>query len=158
MSIEALKGISTIKGDVWSFGVVLWEIVTLGELPYRGVTGLVELHELLLEGARLEKPAHCSEELGERTELFSCDYNSLVRALKPPSSVTRDYTILIMYPPVVIPPKSLFIRRKGNPGARITRTFLLSLHDVFTRQRTSSFISNLGRYKESHSKGDKVDP
>ena len=42
---------------------------------------------------------------GERTELFSCDYNSLVRAVKPPSAVTRDYTILIMYPPVVIPPK-----------------------------------------------------
>ena len=29
---------------------------------------------------------------------------------------------------------SLFIRREGNPGARIARTFLLSLHDVFTRQ------------------------
>ena len=29
---------------------------------------------------------------------------------------------------------SLFIRREGNPGARMAHTFLLSLHDVFTRQ------------------------
>ncbi|XP_068761952.1 fibroblast growth factor receptor 4-like [Montipora capricornis] len=63
MSVEALQGISTIKGDVWSFGVLLWEIVTLGELPYRGVQGLVELHNLLQDGVRLEKPPHCSQEL-----------------------------------------------------------------------------------------------
>ncbi|XP_067042726.1 fibroblast growth factor receptor 4-like isoform X2 [Acropora muricata] len=63
MSIEALKGVNTIKGDVWSFGVVLWEIVTLGELPYRAVRGLLELHDLLQDGVRLEKPRHCSQEL-----------------------------------------------------------------------------------------------
>ncbi|XP_067042722.1 fibroblast growth factor receptor 4-like isoform X2 [Acropora muricata] len=63
MSMEALKGVSTIKGDVWSFGVVLWEIVTLGELPYRGVRGLLELHDLLQDGVRLERPRHCSQEL-----------------------------------------------------------------------------------------------
>ncbi|XP_067042734.1 fibroblast growth factor receptor 4-like [Acropora muricata] len=63
MSIEALKGINTIKGDIWSFGVVLWEIVTLGERPYRGVRGLLELHDLLQDGVRLEKPRHCSQEL-----------------------------------------------------------------------------------------------
>ncbi|XP_068674838.1 fibroblast growth factor receptor 4-like isoform X2 [Montipora foliosa] len=63
MSVEALQGISTIKGDVWSFGVLLWEIVTLGELPYRGVRGIVELHNLLQDGLRLGKPPHCSQEL-----------------------------------------------------------------------------------------------
>ncbi|XP_020632101.1 tyrosine-protein kinase receptor Tie-1-like isoform X1 [Orbicella faveolata] len=63
MSMEALRGTSTSKGDVWSYGVVLWEIVTLGELPYKGVTGVVELHDLLQEGARLPKPPHCSDEL-----------------------------------------------------------------------------------------------
>ena len=35
----------------------------LGELPYRGVKGVVELQEMLQDGVRLEKPAHCSEEL-----------------------------------------------------------------------------------------------
>ncbi|KAJ7371371.1 hypothetical protein OS493_025833 [Desmophyllum pertusum] len=65
MSIESLRGISTTMSDVWSFGVVLWEIVTLGERPYRGITGIVELHTMLLDGVRLEKPPHCSEELYE---------------------------------------------------------------------------------------------
>lgn len=63
MSMEALRGTCTIKGDVWSFGVTLWEIVTLGELPYKDIKGILELHELLEEGARLPKPPHCSDEL-----------------------------------------------------------------------------------------------
>ncbi|XP_058965898.2 fibroblast growth factor receptor 4 [Pocillopora verrucosa] len=63
MSMEALRGTCTIKGDVWSFGVTLWEIVTLGELPYTGIKGILELYELLEGGARLPKPLHCSDEL-----------------------------------------------------------------------------------------------
>jgi len=54
---------NTSKQTWWSYGVVLWEIVTLGELPYKGVTGVVELHDLLQDGARLQKPPHCSDEL-----------------------------------------------------------------------------------------------
>ncbi|XP_022800130.1 tyrosine-protein kinase receptor Tie-1-like [Stylophora pistillata] len=61
MSMESLRGINTTMSDVWSFGVVLWEIVTLGKRPYAGVTGIVELYTTLLDGFRLEKPPHCSE-------------------------------------------------------------------------------------------------
>ena len=34
-ALEAIKNrIFTSSSDVWSFGVVMWEILTLGERPY----------------------------------------------------------------------------------------------------------------------------
>ena len=39
MSPESLfEGVSSTKSDVWSYGVLLWEIVTCGERPYTGLT------------------------------------------------------------------------------------------------------------------------
>ncbi|XP_068713160.1 muscle, skeletal receptor tyrosine protein kinase-like [Montipora foliosa] len=63
MSMESLRGINTTMSDVWCLGVVLWEIVTLGERPYTGIIGIVELFSMLQDGMRLEKPPHCSKEL-----------------------------------------------------------------------------------------------
>ena len=38
MSPESLfEGVSSTKSDVWSYGVLLWEIVTCGERPYTGL-------------------------------------------------------------------------------------------------------------------------
>lgn len=48
--------------DRWSFGVVLWEIVTLGATPYPGINGEL-LCQLLKEGYRMFQPKHCSSQL-----------------------------------------------------------------------------------------------
>lgn len=38
MSPESLAdGVFTADSDIWSYGVVLWEIVTLAEQPYQGL-------------------------------------------------------------------------------------------------------------------------
>ncbi|XP_077985228.1 fibroblast growth factor receptor 2-like [Glandiceps talaboti] len=72
MALESLpdKKVSTkllfktfsTKSDVWSYGVVLWEMATLGMEPYPGIEeGEILTH--LKHGDRLAKPKHCSKEI-----------------------------------------------------------------------------------------------
>lgn len=49
----------TIKSDVWSFGVVLTELVTFGEDPYPDVSDFDDVLELVESGYRMALPAGC---------------------------------------------------------------------------------------------------
>lgn len=63
MAPEALfDRIYTHQSDVWSFGVLMWEIFTLGGSPYPGIP-VEELFKLLKEGHRMDKPSNCTHEL-----------------------------------------------------------------------------------------------
>ncbi|KAJ0180179.1 hypothetical protein K1T71_004770 [Dendrolimus kikuchii] len=48
--------------DVWAFGILLWEIVTLGSTPYAAMSGR-EVLAAVTEGYRLERPPHCKVQL-----------------------------------------------------------------------------------------------
>ncbi|XP_072049863.1 uncharacterized protein [Amphiura filiformis] len=50
------------KSDVFSFGVLCWELVTMGSHPWGGYKGS-EVIKMVLHGQRLEKPDHCSVEM-----------------------------------------------------------------------------------------------
>ncbi|XP_035725424.1 serine-rich adhesin for platelets-like isoform X2 [Vespa mandarinia] len=52
----------TTKTDVWSFGILMWEIVTLGSTPYPDMTAR-EVMRNVQSGYRLERPSHCRSEL-----------------------------------------------------------------------------------------------
>lgn len=60
----ALQKRFSIKSDVWSFGVVLHEIVTYGDLPYPGWTNMQVLNRIQ-EGYRMPQPVGCPDNLYE---------------------------------------------------------------------------------------------
>ncbi|KAM3722958.1 Proto-oncogene tyrosine-protein kinase receptor Ret [Dirofilaria immitis] len=63
LSVEAIqRNIYSTKSDVWAYGVVLWEICTLGGFPYPTVSDK-DLLKYLLQGNRLEKPVSSSNEV-----------------------------------------------------------------------------------------------
>ncbi|XP_050432208.1 tyrosine-protein kinase Dnt [Adelges cooleyi] len=63
MSIESLehKKFSTAS-DIWSFGVLLWELLTLCQQPYADIDPF-EMSAYLQDGFRLNQPVNCPDEL-----------------------------------------------------------------------------------------------
>eukprot|EP00041_Stephanoeca_diplocostata_P007343 m.102954 g.102954 ORF g.102954 m.102954 type:complete len:537 (+) comp16831_c0_seq4:261-1871(+) len=60
MSPEALQdGVFTTAGDVWSFGVVLWEVVSFAKLPYSLWTNHEVYENVCDEDYRLPCPKEC---------------------------------------------------------------------------------------------------
>lgn len=65
MSPESLAdGVFTTDSDVWSYGVVLWEMATLAEQPYQGLANEQVLQFVIAQGT-LERPMECSDLLYE---------------------------------------------------------------------------------------------
>ncbi|KAK5600574.1 hypothetical protein CRENBAI_014807 [Crenichthys baileyi] len=52
----------TIKSDVWSFGILLYEIITFGKMPYPTMTNM-ETVQWLARGKRMDCPAGCPKAL-----------------------------------------------------------------------------------------------
>ncbi|XP_075680869.1 uncharacterized protein LOC113797385 isoform X2 [Dermatophagoides pteronyssinus] len=63
MAIESLENqMYTTHSDVWSFGILLWEIMTLGRTPYPGIN-VHELWKRLESGYRMEQPINSDEQI-----------------------------------------------------------------------------------------------
>ncbi|BFY99758.1 hypothetical protein BsWGS_02798 [Bradybaena similaris] len=63
MAMESLfTSTYTLQSDVWSFGILLWEIFTLGGTPYSSIDSQ-QLFKYLKDGFRLRKPKLCSQDM-----------------------------------------------------------------------------------------------
>ncbi|CAI9740160.1 proto-oncogene tyrosine-protein kinase ROS-like isoform X2, partial [Octopus vulgaris] len=63
MSPESLvDGVFTTQSDIWSFGVLMWEVITYGQQPYPARTNL-EVLQYVRSGGRLDRPDNCPEYL-----------------------------------------------------------------------------------------------
>lgn len=64
-ALEALtRAKFSTASDVWSYGIVLWEIYSLGKVPWDGLSP-VEIRDLLLQGERLARPDRCPLDMYE---------------------------------------------------------------------------------------------
>ena len=68
MAPESIRdNMFTTASDIWAYGMVLWEMVTLGEQPYQGLTN-EEVVQCVREGATNGRPNHCPEQIGAMME------------------------------------------------------------------------------------------
>ena len=51
------------QSDVWSFGIVLWELFSLCQMPYPGMS-LSQLVQGLKNGYRMDKPEYATNYIG----------------------------------------------------------------------------------------------
>ncbi|XP_038062791.1 tyrosine-protein kinase receptor Tie-1-like [Patiria miniata] len=98
MALESiLDDVYTTESDVWSFGILLWEIVTLGARPYPLMKTKTMMSQLQ-QGYRMPKPQHCKKQLYDM--MCSCwqespkdrpSFQSLYRQLDDMLSEDKDY-------------------------------------------------------------------
>ncbi|GFO40985.1 tyrosine-protein kinase receptor [Plakobranchus ocellatus] len=63
MAPESLKdGMFSSMSDVWSYGVVIWEMVTLATQPYQGLSN-DQVIKFIIDGSTMDMPERCPEEM-----------------------------------------------------------------------------------------------
>ena len=61
MAPEAIcRGSYSMYSDIWSYGVLLWEVFSLGEKPYGNLTP-AQAAECIIRHETLPRPKHCPE-------------------------------------------------------------------------------------------------
>ena len=85
MDVHYLKSdIFTMKSDVWSFGVVFWEMLSIGQAPYAGCNADDTIKQIKA-GYRLPPP----DEISQLPWLIKC-YNEITQMCWQPKPKHRS--------------------------------------------------------------------
>ncbi|XP_030627009.1 mast/stem cell growth factor receptor kita [Chanos chanos] len=64
MSPESIfECVYTFESDVWSYGILLWEIFSLGSSPYPGMPVDAKFYKMIKEGYRMDAPEYAPSEM-----------------------------------------------------------------------------------------------
>jgi len=100
-----LSNMFTSKSDVFSFGVLMWEIVTLGSTPYKHLKTEQVVQEVARNGQRPDRPEYCHPQLYKIMSRCWCHepearptFGKLVKQLDELLLSANDYIQLDQYP------------------------------------------------------------
>lgn len=66
LAVESLRDkVFSTKSDVWSFGIYLWELFSLGAHPYPGIEVSLNFYIMLKNGYRMAKPDYAPKSIYE---------------------------------------------------------------------------------------------
>nr|4HVS_A Chain A, Mast/stem cell growth factor receptor Kit [Homo sapiens]7KHG_A Chain A, Mast/stem cell growth factor receptor Kit [Homo sapiens] len=57
------NSVYTFESDVWSYGIFLWELFSLGSSPYPGMPVDSKFYKMIKEGFRMSSPEHAPAEM-----------------------------------------------------------------------------------------------
>ena len=91
---EALRQkISTSKSDVWSYGIVMWEIYSYGRAPYPRMSQK-EVVDQVATGYRMDKPDSCPSDLHTKVMAWCWEIDAKNRpSFKQLSDKLKKFTV-----------------------------------------------------------------
>ncbi|XP_073709264.1 mast/stem cell growth factor receptor kita isoform X1 [Garra rufa] len=145
MSPESIfECVYTFESDVWSYGILLWEIFSLGSSPYPGMPVDSKFYKMIKEGYRMESPEFAPSEMYEI--MHSCwdadpfkrpSFSKIVEKIEQQISDSTKHIYLNFSSRLPAAPgsreeSSSHVQRLNSVGSHSTATQpLLSSNDVY---------------------------
>ncbi|CAN2388448.1 platelet-derived growth factor alpha-receptor activity [Pristimantis euphronides] len=130
----------TTLSDVWSFGILLWEIFSLGGTPYPGMVVDSTFYNKIKSGYRMAKPDHATHEV----------YDIMVKCWNSEPEKRPSFYHLSEIAESLLPGEYKKCYEK------VLHDFLKSDHPAVTRMRNDSDNSYIGvTYKNEHKMKDR---